>query len=32
MNDFQFKLLAEIDEDMAGFINLIQSENNSRWT
>lgn len=29
-NDFQFKLLADIDEDMAGFINLIQSDNNSR--
>ncbi|VEF46677.1 Uncharacterised protein [Bacillus freudenreichii] len=30
INDFHFKLLTEIDEDMAGFINLIQSEHNSR--
>lgn len=28
MNDFQLKLLAEIDEDMAGFVNLIQSDSN----
>lgn len=30
MNEFQYKLLGDIDEDMAGFINLIQSDNNSR--
>lgn len=30
LNDFQLKLLSDIDEDMAGFINLIQSNNNSR--
>ncbi|ETI69442.1 hypothetical protein [Neobacillus vireti] len=30
MNEFQYNLLAEIDEDMAGFINLIQSEHNAK--
>jgi hypothetical protein len=29
-NDLQMKLLSEIDEDMAGFINLIQSEQKMR--
>lgn len=29
INDYHLKLLTDIDEDMAGFINLIQSENNS---
>jgi hypothetical protein len=30
LNDLQAKLLADIDEDMAGFINLIQAENKTR--
>ncbi len=30
LNEFQYNLLVDIDEDMAGFINLIQSDNNSR--
>ncbi|MEH6954450.1 hypothetical protein [Neobacillus drentensis] len=30
LNDLQSKLLADIDENMAGFINLIQSDNHSR--
>lgn len=30
ISDYHFKLLTEIDGDMAGFINLIQSDNNSR--
>ena len=30
LNEFQYKMLADIDEDMAGFINLIQSDNSSK--
>ena len=30
INDIQWKMIDDIDENMAGFINLIQSDNNSR--
>lgn len=31
ISDFELKLLAEIDEDMAGLVNLLQNNNNNMW-